>query len=226
MKYLLRSLTLIVLALILAGCAGGTTPTQTRKASPAPTPTPGIPSGTILYQADWSHGLAALGNPSGWKVIGDMLQSDLSENNALKLPAISDPHYAVEVRFQVANVPQDGGFFVVNADRTQGKDGYNAGILDLHSPAPHNQFSNAQVQVFLNPTDDMAQPMVTSDYDPGSIWHTYRIEVEGSSVRFLVNGIGKSSAISSQDHPLSEGPFEVESSQAVINISSITITAL
>ncbi len=227
MRYMLRTLSLVALVLTLVGCSSGGA--QTR-AAPAATPTPthpSIPSGTVLYQADWSHGVAAFGNPPGWKVVNGMLQSDLSDSNTLTLPYISaDPNYVIEVRFQIVSVPKDGGYFVVNADRKKGKDGYNAGILNLLGPAAHNEFANPQVQVFLIPADDMDSRMVTSDYEPGATWHTYRIEVQGSEVSFKINGVGKSSADSTVTNELSNGPFEVVSSQAVVNVSSISITAL
>lgn len=220
----------LLISLALAGCSAAPTQTGVGTIPPVHTSTPtqpSIPSGTILYQSDWSQGLAAWGNPAGWKVMHGMAQSDLSDNNALTVPylsAVSD--YAIEVRFQIVSVPTDGGYFVVTAKRLPSKDGYNAGILNLLSSAPHNQFANPQVQVYLDPMDDMSAGLVTSDYRPGTGWNTFRIEVQGSNVRFLINDARKSSATSIQNDVLSNGPLQVVSSGAVINVSGIRVMAL
>src|SRR5207237_5260792 len=109
----------------------------------------------LLYQSDWTHGLAGWQASSGWKVTQGVLQSNLS-NNSLTLPyMLRVTDYAIEVRFQIVSVPQHGGEFVITADRTQGKDGYTAGILGLLGPGPHSQFANPEVQVYLNPIDAM-----------------------------------------------------------------------
>lgn len=228
MKYRGHTFALVALILVLVGCSAGGPQTSATPSPVTPTPThPSIPGGTVLYQADWSHGLAAFGNPPGWKVVNGMLQSDLSDENKLTLPYIStDPNYALEVSFQIVSVPKDGGAFVVNADKKKGKDGYNAGILNLLGPAAHNQFANPQVQVLLIPSGDMGSQMVTSDFEPGTVRHTYRIEVQGSNVTFKINGVGKSSAYSTVTNELSNGPFEVVSSGAIVNVFSISITAL
>src|SRR5260370_1055540 len=232
MKRIISALALVYLVLTLVGCSSGTAQTQTYPTTsihtPASKPTqPSIPSGTVLYQSDWSHGLAAWGNPPGWKIVNGMLQSDLGDNDIITLPYKSAaPNYALEVRFQIVSVPNDGGYFVVYTDQTQGKDGYDAGILNLLSPAAHNQFANPQVQVYINPTDDMESRMVTSDYEPGFGWHTYRIEVQGPTVRFLTDGLGKSSATSSVTNVLSNRPIRLESAGAIINVSSVRLMAL
>ncbi len=229
MRHIFKLIALISFILALVGCSAGSAQTQiVVTATPAThAPTPSVPSGTVLYQSDWSQGLAAWGNPPGWKIANGIPQSDVSDSNALTVPyisAVSD--YALEVHFQIVSVPKNGGSFVVNAKKAPGKDGYSAGILNLLSPAAHNQFANAQVQVYLEPMDDMNSPMVTSDYEPGTTWHTYRIEVRGSNVTFLINGTRKSFATSTQNDVLSNGPFQVASSGAMVNVSSISVTAL
>ncbi|MGH2507214.1 MAG: hypothetical protein ACRDHZ_07375 [Ktedonobacteraceae bacterium] len=226
MKRLFSKVALVTLIWALVGCSAGTV---SKSSIPVAThaPTPSIASGTVLYQSDWSQGLAAWGNPPGWKSTNGIIQSDLSDNNALTVPYISAvPNYAIEVLFQIVSVPTDGGYFVVTAKQLPKKDGYDAGILNLLSPAPHNEFANPQVQVYLKPMDDMSTQMVLSDYEPGSIWHTFRIEVQGANVRFLINGIRKSSATSIQNDFLSNGPFQVISAGAVVNVASIRVMAL
>lgn len=106
-----------------------------------------------------------------------MLQSDLSANNSLTVPYTPPANYAIEVSFQIVNAPRNRGFFVVTADKQPGKDGYTAGILGFLGSGPHNQFANPEVQVYLDPLSAMDSRSVISDYEPGSVWHTYRIEV-------------------------------------------------
>ncbi len=228
-KKVLSALLLFSLSIVLIACTTGSAPPQAiRQPTPTPSPTPsGPPSGTLLYQSNWSHGLAGWHASPGWRVVGGMLISDLSSNNSLTVPYLSGvPNYTLEVRFQIVSVPQNGGSFVVTANRTPDKDGYTAGILRLLSPAPHSEFANPQIQVYLNPLSDMDAGLVVSDYEPGSLWHTYDIEVNGSSVTLRIDGLGKSSTSSNQTSLLSSGPFHVVSSQAVVRISNVNITVL
>jgi hypothetical protein len=156
-----------------------------------------------------------------------MLQSDLSSNNNLTVPYLSSvPNYTLEVRFQIVSVPQNGGYFIVKADRTPGKDGYTAGIQGLLSPAPHNEFANPQIEVYLNPLNAMDSELVVSDYEPGSLWHTFDIEVNGSNVNFRNDGLKKSYTSSTQTNLLSNGPFHVVSSGAVVRVSSVSVSVL
>lgn len=227
---LCRKLIPILLLLTLVGCSTSQIQTQksTTTVSPlrTPTATP-LPSGTVLYQSNWSQGLAAWGNPTGWKIVNGMAQSNLSDNNALNVPYLPVvPNYAIEVRFQIVSVPTDGGFFTVTAEQHPGKDGYDAGILNLLSPASHNEFANPQVQVYLEPMDDMSAPMAPADYEPGTTWNTLRIQVQGGNVRMLINGSGKGAATSVQYNVLSNGPLQVISSGAVINVSDIRVMTL
>jgi hypothetical protein len=224
-KRIVSALFLISLSIAIVACTTGSPPPQ---AVHQPTPTPsGPPSGTVLYQSNWSHGLAGWHASPGWKVIGGMPVSDLSNNNSLTVPYISAvPDYILEVRFQIVNVPRNGGSFIITADRDLGRDGYTAGILNLLSPAPHNEFANPQIQVFLNPLSDMASQMVVSDYEPGSIWHVFDIEVNGSNVTLRSDGLGKSFASSTRTNLLSNGPFHIVSSGAIVRVSDVNVSVL
>ncbi len=219
----------VYLIVSLIACSTGTA-SQKASASPSapvhPTPTT-LPKGTLLYQSEWSHGLAGWRGSAGWKLSQGFLQSDLSNNNFITTPFMPTvPNYAIEVRFQIVSVPKNGGSFVIIADKARGKDGYTAGILGLLGPGPHSQFANPQVQVYLDPTGDMDSPLVVSDYEPGSAWHTYRVEVKGPEVDFFIDGLMKSSAYSSQTDFLSNGPIRLRTAMAIVHVSSVRITAL
>jgi hypothetical protein len=231
MRRTLSVLTIGCLLFLLVACASGGTPTHIHTPVVlSPTPThQSIPSGTVLYQADWPQGLASWGNPPGWKIVNGMPQSDLSDKNALTVPYLPVvPDYAFVFRFQIVSVPRNGGYFVLKAPRTVDEDGYIAGILRLLSPAPHSEFANPQIQVYLDPYDAMDNPQNArpSDYEPGTLWHTYRIEVQGPQVTFLADGFQKGVALSTQTNELSHGPLQLISSGAIVRVSNVSILAL
>jgi 3-keto-disaccharide hydrolase len=213
----------------LLACSAGNT-TQKTSVSPStpahPTPTT-LPKGTLLYQSDWSHGLAGWRGSTGWKLAQGFLQSDLSNDNSITSPYMpAVPNYAIEVRFQIVSVPQNGGSFVIMADKAHGKDGYTAGILNLLGPGPHSEFANPQVQVYLDPLSSMDSSMEVYDYEPGFSWHTYRVEVQGPRVDFFIDGLRKSSAYSTQTDFLSNGPIRLRTAMAIVRVSSVRMTAL
>ena len=128
----------------LGACSAGTSSTTgppkasvpaARHLSPTPTP---LPAGTVLYQADWSHGLTGWTGAQGWKVVQGQLVSTSSGTATFTIPyrpTISD--YAVEVRIQIVrSVPPYGGYYEIVAPKLPGKDGYHAGVLDLKAPGP------------------------------------------------------------------------------------------
>ncbi len=76
----------------LGACAAGTSsttvpPQSTAPATghPSPTPTP-LPAGIVLYQADWSHGLAGWQGTQGWKVVQGQLETDSGGSATLIIP--------------------------------------------------------------------------------------------------------------------------------------------
>lgn len=228
---LLHVLFLSATLLLLAACSSSTTttpgktPTSTLAATPTAKPST-LPSGTVLYQADSSR-LNSWHGTTGWKMVHGFLQSDLSNDNVLTSPYVpTAPNYAVEVHFQIVNVPQSGGYFVVTAEQVAGKDGYTAGILDLLGPGPHSQFANPEVNSYIIPISAMDSPSVVADYEPGTGWHTYRIEVDGPVVSFFIDGLRKSFAASSQTNFLSGGPVQFKAAQAIIRMDSIRMLVL
>lgn len=222
---------LFALLIALAACSAGNTLPQASASpttSPKPQATPTtLPSGTLLYQADWSHGLKDWHPSAGWKFVHGLLQSDVSPDNVLTAPYMpAVPDYAVEVHFQIVSIPKNGGYVVLSADKVPGKDGYVAGIINLLAPGPRSEFANPSIQVYLVPPDDMDSQMMISDYEPGTLWHTYRVEVRGSSVRFIMDDVGKSSTSSTQTDHLSNGPLRLKVAGAVVLVQSFRIMTL
>ncbi len=220
----------LFLLIMLAACStGGTQASGGPAAKVSPTPTvPNVPPGTVLFRADWSHGLSAWGNTKGWQIVNGMPMSDLSTDNALTVPYLPVVHnYVIECRFQVVRVPHSGGYFIIKAPRTADKDGYTAGILGLFAPgARKSPYSNPEATIYLDPLDHMQSHMAPIDYDPFNNWHTFRVQIKGPAGDLFIDGADSSTAVSAQGEWLSNGPLQIISSGAIVRISSVTITAL
>jgi hypothetical protein len=219
------------LLLSLMACASSAAPSQSSTPQVHPTPTltlPTLPPGTLLYQADWSHGLANWQASSGWSVNVGYLQSESNGDHAISapyLPTVSD--YAVEVHIKILTLLSDAGYFTIAADKATGKDGYQAGILGLRKPRAQPFGAHPQCQVFIDPVASMEPGSVEAhDYEPGFIWHTYRIEVQGPLVSFFIDDQQVSSAASTQTSVLSNGPIRLTSMNAQLEVSSFRVTAL
>jgi Domain of Unknown Function (DUF1080) len=220
----------------LVACSTGpsTTSTQTPTSIPAtrqasPTPTP-WPAGIVLYQANWSHGLSGWQGTRGWKVVQGQLETVASGPSVLTIPyqlPVSD--YAIEARIQVVGLlQQNGGYFSIFATKAPGKDGYQAGVSNLEGSEPRPNGAHPQAQVILDPFGDMMQGTgLPVDFEPGSNWHTYRVEVQGSDVRLLVDGVQEGgSGSSDQTDLLSNGPVGLISSLLILRVSSFRILTL
>lgn len=214
-----------------AGTSSATVPPQAT-ASPAthtsPTPTP-LPAGTVLYKADWSHGLAGWPGTHGWKLVQGQLESDTSGSATFTIPyQLSVTDYAVEVRMQVVRaLPPYGGRYEIVAPKEPGKDGYHAGVLDLKAAGPHPFGLHPQSKVSLDPYGDTAQGSgMPQDYEPGTGWHTYRVEVRGNEASLLDNGTQIGSASSEQTDVLSNGPIAFNSTLVILRVSDVRILTL
>ncbi len=224
------------LIFLLTACAAGPSATQAPGASPtaaAPTATPQapattLPAGTVLYQASWSHGLSGWQGTHGWKVVNGQLVADSSGPNILAIPyrpTVSD--YAVEVRLRVVRLLKpNGGYFTIAAPKTTGKDGYQAGVNNLLGIEPRPNGSHPQAQVFIDPSSSMAPgSALPIDYEPGSGWHIYRVEVLGNEARLLADGVQIGRASSEQTNVLSNGPINLSTALIVLRVSSVRVVA-
>ena len=219
----------------LGACSAGTSSTTgppkasvpaARHLSPTPTP---LPAGTVLYQADWSHGLTGWTGAQGWKVVQGQLVSTSSGTATFTIPyrpTVSD--YAVEVRIQIVHsVPPYGGYYEIVAPKLAGKDGYHAGVLDLKAPGPRPFGDHPQSQVYLDPSGDMNPGSgIPQDYEPGSGWHTYRVEVRGNEASLLDDGTQIGSASSQQTDVLSNGPIEFSCALVILRVNDLRILTL
>jgi len=183
----------------------------------------------VLYQAHWSHGLTGWTGAQGWKVVQGQLVSASSGTATFTIPyrpTVSD--YAVEVRIQIMrSVPPYGGYYEIVAPKLPGKDGYHAGVLALKAPGPRPFGSHPQSQVYLDPYGDMNQGSdMPHDYEPGSGWHTYRVEVRGNEASLLDDGTQIGSASSQQTDVLSNGPIAFSCALVILRVTDLRILTL
>ena len=224
------------LLVLLTSCSAGSTPLSsnaTRTSSPVnnhPPPTTTVAPGTVLYQANWSHGLDGWKGSSDWSVVQGNLQgvvsSDASSIIAPYMPDITN--YTVEATIRVVRLfYKNGGYYSIFASPTSSKDGYQGGVSDLKGPGPRPNGSNAQLQIFIDPMAHMApgsfQP---SDNDPKTLWHSYRVDVQGNEAVLSVDGNEAHSAASIQTDTLSNGPLGISCGMVVLQVSSFRILAL
>jgi hypothetical protein len=223
----------ILLAACLAGSASPSSPAARNSSStsrgPTPTPTETVAPGTVLYQTDWSHGLDGWKVTGGWSVVQGDLEGVCDDTTTITAPYMPDvTNYAVEARIQVVRLLQkNGGFYSIFASQVPGKDGYQAGVSRLVGPGPRPNGSNPQLQIYIEPFGAMApgsfQP---SDNDPGTQWHTYRVDVQGNAATLVVDGVTTHSVSSTQTDLLSNGPLGLSCGMIVLRVSSFRILAL
>ena len=228
LRRILDIFTVSCLTFLLVACASGNTTTPAASPQAHPTPTT-LPSGTVLYQADWSHGLTGWQASPHWKIVGQYLQTDLSDNLSLTAPYMPTvPDYAVEFRLQVVSVPKDGGYFMLTADNVPGKNGYQARVLDLLDPNPHNAATHPLTEVAIDPFEDAKDNpnSETFDYEPGFGWRTYRVEVHAEQVFFFIDGTRVSRAASAKTKVLSNGPIRLICGKAILRVSNFRITSV
>ena len=177
-----------------------------------------VPSGTVLFQADWSQGLQGWQNTQGWKVeLGQLVSDGIRESTLLAPYKVNVPNYAVEARVLVV---QGGIRFALVAQKATNKDGFQASIFQLAKKAPFRGY--AQVT-----TDTMNYRLLeANDYMPSTRWHTYRVEVRGPQAEFFIDGTDTSSAVSTASSVLSQGPLGLYANRVVVHISSFRIVAL
>lgn len=223
---------LFTLGACSAGTSSATTPSLTpvpTAENPSPTSTP-LPPGIVLYQADWSHGLASWQGTQGWQVVQGQLETDPGSSATLAIPyQLSVSNYTIEIRLQIVHLLSENGAssFDIFAKREPGRDGYQAGASNLVDSVTRPFGNHPASQVFLDPFQDAAPNTgLPVAYFPGSGWHTYRVEVKGNEVRLLADGVQIGIASSQQTATISNGPLGLSSEQVILRVSSIRILTL
>jgi Collagen triple helix repeat (20 copies)/Glycosyl hydrolases family 16 len=157
---------------------------------PAPPP-PNKPTPCQAVTYDTSGGLDKWAGIPDWGHLNGMLTNDGSNLSNSWIPAPCQVQgtndYAVEVQLQVVKSrPCDGGGcygFGIGV-RNSSKGDYSGAVF---SGCCGGNPPNAQILAFTQSSgtiDGLAQQA----FDPGTDWHTYRVEVQGNMIRFLVDG--------------------------------------
>ncbi|GCE28869.1 hypothetical protein KDA_43530 [Dictyobacter alpinus] len=212
----------------LVACSPGTTGEVNTSTTPRPTPTKSL-AGTVLYQSSWAGGLKVWQATAGWKLAGDYAQTDLGEHRMLTIPyRPTVANYALEFQLQVVEVPKDGGYFIVKADPQSSRDGFQSRILNLLDTKPHGYATHPLVETVIDP--DMHQQANVNaqafDYEPGSQWHTYRVEVSAEQTQFFADNVRISRASSAKTATLSNGPLRLDCGKAILRVKGFEVTAL
>lgn len=186
-----------------------TTPTVAPTATPAP---------TVLYQADWSTGLDGWVGSPDWKVQNGMLVSDgTNQPSAAAGPTILAPYqltasgnFAIEIKLQA---PTDGNF----------------DPLLFHGSATANGWQGYKLTVcggckdLRITSDDFNDVQGKASFDPGTTWHTYRVEVRGPAMTVIVDG---TTLFTANDSRFSSGEQVGIKSSTQLMVSSFKITSL
>lgn len=201
--------------------------TQAERATPAaPSPTRPRP-GTIMYQADWSGGMAGWFGSPDWKVVNGTLVNDGTKNffNELEASILAPVQlstmadYAVEADIQLITF-RDMGIWAPTfglAARFGEKRGYLAGWQNFR------RLSNALL-IWPNILESFWLPLAETSFDPGTRRHVYRLEVKGNIVRLLVDGTTTAEVI--DNRYLDAGRIGLWSSGAQIIVHSFKVIAL
>ena len=232
----------VILAIVLgvfalASCAPGqpsvkaptATPATSATVAPSPSPT-AVPR--LIYQADWSHGLDGWSVTPGWSVSGGALQSNTGTEREITSPFHpATTNYAVEVQFQIISVSQRPPTRLdLSADATSGADGNRDGFIFLMDSVAITYVMFAQhphVEVYIDPMVDMdLSTYQPHDFEPGSHWHTYRVEVRGPWALLSIDGHFMSSALSTKTPQLSMGPLHFSCSGVALRLSDFKVYAL
>jgi hypothetical protein len=139
------------------------------------------------------------------------------------------PNYAVEFRLQLVNVSQIAGTeYALSAAPATGQDGYIAQVdhVMLHSCMfachPHEV-------IYIDPMVDQEQgtgAFQVHDFEPGTVWRTYRVEVRGSQAWLLIDGHVASWAHGVKTPQLSTGPIHFYCTGVELRLSDFKVYSL
>ncbi len=232
LKRMLCVLLLVFSLLSLISCASNTSSTQPQgqqtKVSATPTvptsPTPSVPKGTVLYRANWSHGMDGWQGPKAWTTVGGQLVTKSVATTSIVVPyKLSVANYAIEARVQFAQMLVNiHNGFIIYANEQPGKDGYQA---QMYQFALRGAGMDAPGYIDIATDKLIISTFQQHDFQPGSSWHTYRIEVMGDQATLYVDGT-ESSTSTTQEDAISNGPLGLTGWGIDLRISSFVITAL
>jgi hypothetical protein len=232
-----RRLTALLSSLLvvaaLAGCAPSqpTVKTPTATATPSATATPRA-TPRLVYQADWSHGLAGWEATPGWTVSGGVLRSDMGPDRQITIPyRPTTSNYAVEFRLQLVSVSESQTAprqYSLSADSAPGTDGYIA-LVDKVMLHQCMFACHPQESIYIDPMVDQdfgSGIIQVHDFEPRTHLLTYRVEVRGPEAALLIEGHQYSFARSAKTPQLATGPIRFYCTGVALQLSDLKIYAL
>jgi hypothetical protein len=196
----------------------------------------GEASTDVLYEADWSKGLEGWSGVGGWKTLGGQLINDGSNEDAnvwtkapYQLGNIAD--YAVEADIQVVSVadPQFDSFGIVvrggettsaSASPSSQAAGYKAGI-DGETGYVGGPLESARI---TRPGPSGPKPIAKATFNPRKSWHLYRVEADGNTIKFLIDGAVIAKGV--DNTYLSGGQVGLWSKEVQLNVRSFKVIKL
>jgi hypothetical protein len=165
------------------------------------------------------------GGSSDWKTLNGALLSDGTNSNAEGgSPTIIAPcqlgntaNYAVEAQIQVVSHGYNAcfGMDVRGTTTSNGWQGYIAGMY----------FACGAPSSMLTLATEQSPPWLTDiSYDPGTKVHSYRVEVNNNTIKFLIDG--QQFLTLTDNQYLSGGQVGLWSYQCQLSVSSFKIAAL
>jgi hypothetical protein len=162
---------------------------------PATTDTTEALPSNILYEADWSSGMNGWSGTSGWTTTGGMLVNNGEGEVGSGTPAmITAPYQPDTPNYIIVSVialtgttkPVAGPVKAFGeAARVTSAGGYTMGC----GPSP---VSGSDDLFLANPAkgEQLTDTILDgAPFDPGTGWHTYRLEVSGSTISVSVGSI-------------------------------------
>lgn len=231
-------LLMISLSYSLASCSqstvsGQATPVAHPSLTVSPrvqqTASPSVAAGTVLFEANWSRGLANWRGSPGWSIVGGQLHVNSVAETTLTIPYVpAVSAYTIEIQAQVIRVLKPiANEFVLSVDQTPQTDGFVAGFTTLNSYQPKEQpdpnFYTGYIQIMPDNLPPSLQ-ILQRDYVPGTTWHTYGVEVQGNEADLSLDGHVTMRSMSSED-AFSRGPFVLKSAGLLLRVRSLRITA-
>lgn len=227
---------LCLFCLVSTACASAPSSSQSPASTPRPTATmplqptaTSLPEGTVLYQADWSHGLAQWQTSGGWQVVQGQLEVTANSPSKFIIPyRPTVPNYVVEIRLEIVSlIGGEGGYWTVFGQKQQGKDGFQVGALGIKGSEERMSGSHGEAIIYFDPMAAMGPGVgLPDDYDPGFKWHTYRIEVLENSVRLRDNGVSLVYGSSIDSDFITNGPIGLQTERLVLRIASIRVLSI
>jgi hypothetical protein len=223
---------ILAVVMLALACLTACGTTLAAASTPTPTATPAnwttAAPGAVLFQADWSKGLAGWQASDGWTVRDNALEIDGQDNRSLTIPyqpTVRD--FAVIFSVQVVDEPEDGGYFRLVAPTTPAAAGFHAEVQGLHTDLVHATGDHPHAWVFLDPLDAQDPHSVhTTDFEPQHRVWTYHVEVRDNDIRFATDDGALSAALATRGGALSHGPLMIKCGLALLRFTQLQIVAL